>query len=213
MTHKNFGILGIIAPIAYAIFVIVGGAITPGYSHTAQAISELTATGSPHKLFLDFLFSAYNIMLIGFGAVFLQYVRGKQQLRLSGKLGSWCIMLIGAMGLLTNLFFPMDPRGASATTIGIIHLILAGLLSLGTILATLLVGLWLIKQPDHKRAGIFSLIACAVIVLTGGLAAAAAATVSPIMGLLQRLTIGTFMLWVLFFGIKISNSSEKSRAI
>jgi hypothetical protein len=52
--------------------------------------------------------------------------------------------------------------------------------------------------------GMMSLTACAVIIITGGLAAAAAATVSPLMGLVQRLTIGTFMLWVFSFGIKLT---------
>ncbi len=213
MSKKSLSILGIIAPIAYVTFVIIGGAITPGYSHTSQAISELTATGSPHKLLLDFLFSAYNLMLMGFGIGFLQYVNNKQPARLSGKAGSWCIIVIGAMGLLTNLFFPMDPRGASATFLGTAHLILAGLLSLGTILATLLVGIWFRKQPGNKRLGTFSLTACAIIVLTGGLAAAAAATRSPMMGLIQRITIGTFILWVLFFGIKMTSFSLNDRAV
>ena len=210
MNQKNLNVLGIISPIAYAIFAIIGGAITPGYSHTLQAISELTATGLPQKLILDVLFSAYNIMLIGFGIGFLHYVSSRQPSRLIGKAGSWCIILVGTMGLLTNLFFPMDPRGATVTLAGTIHLILAGLLSLGTILTTLLMGLWLRKQPGDRRAGTFSLVACGIIIITGGLAAAAAATGSPLMGCIQRITIGTFMLWVLFFGIKLPYFSQDS---
>lgn len=207
MKTKSLSILGIIAPIIYVTFVIIGGAITPGYSHTAQAISELTATGSPQKLLLDSLFSTYNLMLLAFGVGFLQYVNNKQPPLLAGKAGSWSLILIGTMGLLTNLFFPMDPRGAPATMIGTVHLVLAGLLSLGTISATLFVGLWLRKQPGGKRAGTISLVGCALIVITGGLAAAAAATISPLMGLFQRITIGTFMLWVLYIGIKITGFS------
>lgn len=208
MTKKKLSILGIIAPIWYIIIVILGGAITKGYSHTLQAISELTATGSQHKLLLDVLFSAYNIMLMGFGVGLLQYVNGKPSPRLSGKAGSWFLILIGFLGLLTNLFFPMDARGASPTLIGNIHLVLAGLLSLGTISTTLLIGVWFSKQPGKKRFGTISFIACAVIVITGGLAAAAAASASPIMGIFQRMTIGTFMLWVLILGIKLTVHSD-----
>lgn len=205
MSKKSLSILGIIAPISYIIIMFIGGAITTGYSHSGQAISELTATGSEHKPLLDVLFAAYNIMLMGFGVGFLQYVRCKPSPQLFGKAGSWCLIMIGAMGLSTNLFFPMDPRGASPTLIGTIHLILAGLLSLGTILTTLFIGVWFTNHPVNKRFGTISFIACAVIVITGGLAAAAAATVSPIMGLLQRMTIGTFLLWVLILGIKLTS--------
>lgn len=201
-------ILGIIAPISYIIIVILGGAITTGYSHAVQAISELTATGSEHKPLLDILFSAYNIMLMGFGVGFLQYVNSKPTPRPPGKAGSWCLILIGVLGLSTNLFFPMDPRGASPTMIGSIHLALAGLLSLGTISTTLLIGVWFTKQPDNNRYGTISFIACAVIVITGGLAAAAAASASPIMGIFQRMTIGTFMLWILVLGIRLTRSLQ-----
>ena len=208
MSHKSLRILGIIAPITYIITVILGGAITTGYSHAVQAISELTATGSQHKTLLDILFSGYNIMLIGFGVGFHQYVNGKPSPQRFGKAGSWCLILIGVMGLSTNLFFPMDPRGVSPTLIGSIHLVLAGLLSLGTILTTLFIGVWFLQQPGDKIFGTISFIACAVIVITGGLAAAAAASASPIMGIVQRMTIGVFMLWILILGIKLTSFSK-----
>jgi len=210
MDYKHLRVFGIIAPVAYTIFVVFGGAMTPGYSHTAQAISELTAAGAPHKFILDILFSTYNIMLMAFGIGFLQYVLSTQPPQKSGLAGSWCLIAIGAMGLLTNLLFPMDARGAPATFPGIMHLVLAGLLSLGTILATLLVGVWQIKQSGNKLSGVVSLAACAVIVLTGGFAAAAAATISPLMGLIQRMTIGSFMLWVFFFGVKLTLISQQA---
>lgn len=208
MSHKSLSILGIIAPITYIITVILGGAITIDYSHSVQAISELTATGSQHKPLLDILFSAYNIMLMGFGAGLLQFVNGKPSPQLIGKAGSWCLILIGVMGLSTNLFFPMDPRGVSPTLIGNIHLVLAGLLSLGTILTTLFIGVWFLQQPGDKKFGMISFIACAVIVITGGLAAAAAASASPIMGIVQRMTIGVFMLWILLLGMKLTSFSK-----
>lgn len=204
MDKKHLGIFGVMAPIAYVAFVIIGGAITPGYSHAAQAISELTASGAPHKCLLDILFSTYNIMLMVFGFGFLQDVRREPPPRRSGVAGSGCLMAVGALGLMTNLFFPMDARGAPVTIFGTAHLILAGLLSLGTILATLLVGVWFVRRPGHTWFGTASLVACGLIVLSGGMAAAAAATISPMMGVIQRVTIGIFMLWVFSLGIKMT---------
>ena len=44
---------GIVAPVLYVVTIIVGGLIRPGYSHIANAISELTAAGAPNKALLD----------------------------------------------------------------------------------------------------------------------------------------------------------------
>jgi len=113
------------------------------------------------------------------------------------------LIVVGVLGLFVNLFFPSDPRGAPVTPAGTVHLVLAGLLSLGSILATLLVGLWLRSFEDLKRYGVYTLITCLVIFLSGGFAAASAATASPIMGLAERVTIGAFVQWPLVLGLRL----------
>lgn len=192
---------GVIAPLIYAGTVILGAWIRPDYHHATHAISELTAVGAPNKMLLDSLFSLYNILLMGFAfGLFRGFQRFANQ-HWTGKTGSSLIFVVGLIGLLTNLFFPMDARNEPATVTGIIHLVLAGVLSLGTILSTLFLGLGLIKVPYRKGLGIYSLITCGVIVLSGGIAAAAAANLSPIMGIAQRVTIGAFMQWLFILAI------------
>jgi hypothetical membrane protein len=192
--------LGILAPLLYGATVIIGAWLRPDYSHATHAISELTAVGAPNKLLLDSLFSIYNLLLIGFAAVFLANVEKQTNDHWTGKAGSYLILLVGLVGLLTNLFFPMDPRDIPATPTGIIHLVLAGILSLGTILSTLFLGLWMVRVSNHKTLGIYTLFTCGVIFLSGGFAAAAAANLSPMMGIVQRITIGAFMQWLVILG-------------
>ncbi len=201
MKNKLLLGFGIIAPLVYIGTVIIGTWLRPDYSHATHAISELTVPGAPNKLLLDSLFSIYNLLLIGYAAGVLSFVNHQKSKHWTGKWGSYLVLLVGLIGLSTNLFFPMDPRNEPATVIGTIHLILAGILSLGTILSTLFLGAWLTRIPHLKNLGIYTLVTCGLIFLSGGAAAAAAANVSPIMGILQRITIGIFMQWILVSAI------------
>ena len=200
--HKKLLLsFGIISPLVYIITVIIGALLRPDYSHLTHAISELTAAGAPNKFFLDSLFSIYNLLLIGFAFGLLGLIRNHANQHWTGKVGVYLILLIGLFGLMTNLFFPMDQRNVAPTIIGIIHLVLAGLLSLGTILSALFLGLWMRKTASYKMLGDYTLITCVLILLSGGFAAAAAANVSTIMGAAQRITIGLFLVWIFVLGI------------
>jgi hypothetical membrane protein len=210
MNKKFLLSFGIVAPLVYIITVIIGALMRPDYSHLTHAISELTAFGAPNKFLLDSLFSVYNFLLLGFGLGLLIFVRHHANQFWSGKVGVYLILLVGFIGLLTNLFFPMDQRNVTPTLTGNIHLGLAGLLSLGTILSTLFLGLWLQKTADHKALGIYTLITCGLILISGGFAAFSAANMPSIMGAAQRITIGFFMVWIFIMGIylTITNSQK-----
>ena len=62
MSRKYLLVCGVVAPLVYIGTVILGGLLRPGYSHVAQAISELMAAGAPNKLLLDTLFTLYDIL-------------------------------------------------------------------------------------------------------------------------------------------------------
>ena len=50
------GLLGVAAAVIYVGAVIVGGWLTPGYSHVAHSISELTTAGAPYRDILNLIF-------------------------------------------------------------------------------------------------------------------------------------------------------------
>jgi hypothetical protein len=189
---------GIAAPLLYVLAVVLGGALRSDYNHLSMAVSELIEAASPNLLLLVILFSVYNVLLIGFAWAEGMSLRGEG----AGLAVAGCVTLgvVGLLGLAVTIFFPMDPRGAPATIQGTLHLILSGLLSLGTILLVLFIGFGL-----RLRGGfwIYCLVSVAAVIGTGAYAAVSAAQGSPLLGLAERLTIGSFLQWVFVFALKL----------
>ncbi|MCC6614064.1 MAG: DUF998 domain-containing protein [Anaerolineae bacterium] len=198
---------GLLAAIVYVVTVVLGGALRPGYSHIAEPISELTAAGAPNKLLLDLLFLIYNLLVIAFGVG----VYGRMGAALTGKITGVALIVSGICGVLLQLFFPQDPGGAQAavTTTGTLHIVFAGIAALATMIATLCAALWLRKQPNMGSYVIYSLISLVVILIAGGLGAGAATSGNPQFGLIERVTIGAFILWLAVMSIKLYTTAEQ----
>jgi hypothetical membrane protein len=183
---------GVLAPLLYAGNVAWGGTLFPGYSHIADAISSLTESGRPGTREIALLFGLYNALVVVFGLAGLA-------LTYKDRFWAGCFGLLLATGTLGWLMWPfaMDPVGAPASVPGIIHIILAALASLATMGAILLSALAWRKRPDGGGPSAFSA-ACLVIVFCSGIPAGfAAANNWPTMGLFERITIGTFLVWML----------------
>jgi hypothetical membrane protein len=209
MSRKYLLVCGVLAPLVYVGAVILGGLLRPGYRHVAHAVSELIAAGAPNRLLLNPLFTLYDLLLAAFGAglVLAVKVSPEQNGKRCGAWGALALVVAGMLGVLMNLFFPQDPGGPPVTVTGMVHVVLAGVLSLGTMLAMLCTGLWLRHLPDQRAAWIYSLISLAVVFISGGLGAAAIASRSPYLGLVERVTIGAFVQWVFAIALRLSVST------
>ena len=193
---KIYPLLGIIGPLTYIIAVFMGGALRGDYNPFYNSISEFLIPGSPNLLVLSILFAIYNVSLILFSYGIFQdpkLAKGKTL-----KVATVMIALIGILGLLF-IFFPQDPRGAPATLAGTIHLILAGITSPLTILAVFLAGFSFRKERKNKPFAWYSYLSVLVILISGGMTAASIANNSLYGGLLERITIFTFLVWVMVF--------------
>ena len=194
--RKMITVSGVLAPVLYIAAVVLGGALHPGYDHVSRFVSELLEAGAPNKGLLNPLFSLYNLMCLWFGLALFAVSRGAASpLRSAGMAGALVLVLEGVLGLVT-LVFPQDPVGAPVTVTGTLHIVLAGLSSLATMAGMLLVGLWLRALPAARRLGTWSIASLLFVFLSGGAAAAAAAFGSHVPGLLERLTIGGFLQWL-----------------
>jgi hypothetical membrane protein len=215
MKNRILLLSGILAPIVYVLTVILGGVIQPGYSHVAQAVSDLIATDAPNKPLLDPLFALYNLLAIAFALGFFQYVRSDHQNRgkVVGTLGALVLVAQGIFGLAT-LFFPEPAGGMSAaiTSVGAMHIVFAGLSSLATMLAILLLGFWFRNNQRLRAYSLYSFISVAAVFLSGGMAAISVANQSPIGGLLERITIGGFLQWLFVIALNLY-SSEKTNVL
>ena len=184
--------------------VILGGLLRPGYSHLFEAISELVADGAPNRSLLSSFFLVYNTLLSIFGIGLFLKVRDQSRGRISGSVGSLALtLLVGMAGILMELVFPQDPGGLPTTFAGTMHIVMASVASLGTMIALLMLGLWFRNMAELKGYSTYSLVSVAVIFVSGGLTAAAMANSYPLFGLLERITIGTFIVWLFITGLKM----------
>ncbi len=200
---------GILAPIFYVAAVIAGGLLRPAYSQVAQYVSELIEAGAPNKVLLDALFAIYNLLTMAFAVGLWNHVRSSPQAprKTVGIVGACVLLIEGLVGFLI-VFFPQDPIGSAATATGTVHIVLAGLSSLTTMLAMLLMGLWFSANPSLRGFGRYSFFSVALVFVSGGIAASTIAHPGPFNGLIERITIGGFLQWLVVIGLKTIRSGS-----
>jgi hypothetical protein len=213
MKSKAFIFCGMLASAVYVCTVSAGGFLWPGYSHISQFVSDLIGSGAPNKWLLDPLFGLYNLLCLAFGwGVFIRARADSGNRRKTlGSVGAIVLLFEGLFGFLT-LFFPEDPAGAQITKIGMMHIVLAGLSSLATMVSMLMLGLWFRTSSKMKPYGIYSVASLVVVFVFGGLAAALGASHHPLIGLIERITIGGFLQWMFVSALRLQSSGRKSTA-
>ncbi len=184
---------GISAPLLYAFTVILGGILWSDYNHFSDAISELTATEAPYRLPLNILFSISLVLATLFAVTAFLFV-GRFGNRLL-KAGMTILIAITVLSFLWA-FFPMDPRGEEITVRGMVHLILAGIVSPMTIISPILVGLGFRKIQVFRGYAVYSLISATLILVTGLMAVLSVQSNVAYLGLFERLTIGSYQQWM-----------------
>jgi hypothetical protein len=183
------GLAGLAGTALYAGATAVGAAVSPGYSHLADPISELTSSHAPHRAALAAAYVGYNLAVAVLGYVLW---RGTGRHRLTA-VGGWLLAAGSLAGIAQVTAFPQDTGGGMTSTTGTVHVVLAGLSALLTVAATIVYGLAL-RGLGHPRAARFCCRCTGFIVLTGPIAAASADT--QLMGAAERLPIGAFLVWL-----------------
>ena len=197
---KIYPIFGFLGPIIYILAIILGGALRSDYSQLYNTVSELSITNAPNLVLMDFMFGIYNISLVIFaiGA----FRDNKVDISKKYKAAMLMLVLTGLSGIVL-LFFSQDIRGSPATLEGTIHIAVAGISSLLTILAIFLSGFNFRKKVDMNNFGNYSLISGIIVIIFGGLAAFSVANNLYFGGLLEKITILTFIVWVMVFSYVI----------
>jgi hypothetical protein len=199
---------GVGAAIIYLGTVVLGGLLRPGYSHLSMAISELVANGAPNRTLLSSLFLSYNVLTSLFGIGLLLQMKSQLQGQVTGSVGSLALVTVGMAGVLMEVVFPQEPGGTATTFAGTMHFVMAGVASLGTMVAILTLAFWFKNVPELKGYAAFSTISVTVVFVSGGLTAAAMANHSLLFGLIERITILTFILWMFIIGRKMAQREE-----
>jgi hypothetical protein len=207
----HLAVCGALAAALYTGTVILGGILTPGYSHLSQPVSELVAAGATNRPLLSMLFLIYNLLVCAFGVGLclaalrtpIGILTGKH--KVAGLLGGVALGIVGLAGILLELFFPQDSGGANAPTTftGAMHIAIAGVAAMGTILAIALVGLWFRSYRVMGGYSTYSFLTAAVIFVSGAMGAIFAGGANQFFGLVERTTIGAFIAWLFVMGLKM----------
>jgi hypothetical protein len=186
---------------------VIAATLYDGYSRMDQAVSELSATGAPTHAFLTAIGPVFSLFFIGFGIGVWQSAYEKRSLRLAGGL----MIAHGAMGFLW-MIAPMSQReviaAGGATSADTMHLVLSGATGL---FVTAYVATTAVAFGRIFR--LYSIATIATALLFGFLSAQVdkieAGEPTPYMGLLERIGIGAWLLWVAVVAIGLIRTQTR----
>lgn len=209
-TLKVLALCGISGPIIFAILVTVAGFLYQDYSHLSQAISELGGVGAEYPLIQN-----ANFLIIGVFIIALAY--GLHRGNVGGQrptLGPVLIGLFGVSSGILNAVFPCDPGCEFHSLTGTLHNVtgLAGFIA--AITGMLVISKRLQGDTNWHNLSRFSLVAgvAALVSLLVWIGVGEAAEVESVNGLLQRLFVGVWFVWVEVMAIRLFQLSRQTSA-
>jgi hypothetical protein len=196
LTESLLLVCGILSTILYIGTDILLGLSWHGYSFTSQAISELSAIGAPTRSLWIAMTFLFNPLLIAFGLGVGKVAGTKRSLRITGVL----LTIWGFLGFVW-LFFPMHMRGSIGSTTDTMHLVMAGVT---VFLMVLFIGFGSGARGRWFR--LYSIITILAMLIFGALVGQQAPRVAaqlstPWMGVMERVSVYSPMLWVLVLAI------------
>jgi hypothetical membrane protein len=204
--RSDVAVLGVLAALAYICAVIVGGHSYPGYSHLYNSVSELTGSDAPRLPLVQALFALYNASLMACGVRLYTSFRfvgaSTTEGARHGRAASALLVVIAALGF-SMYFCPQDPRAADLTLPGTLHLILAGVTAVLTMVAMGLVAREAGRNPRLRKLRWHSGLSLAVTFISGGVGAAALTQKAALGGLCERFTIGCFIQWFVVLAVAL----------
>lgn len=188
---RLFLIAGLVAVGVYALGDLLSGLLYEGYSFRDQAISELTAIGSPVRPLMLAVIMAHGLLLITFG-VGVWRSSARRSLRLAGPF----LIAANVVGLILHPFVPMHSRGMATGFTDAMHGALTAAFSLFVLVAMVLAAI------GHR--GWFRLYSIATIVVLVGFGILSSLAIpnvernlpTPWMGGFERINAYAYLGWV-----------------
>ena len=192
---------GVAAPIVFGVVLAVAGIAYDGYSHVTQAVSELGGGGAQYPLIQNASFFVLGLLLVAF-AFGLQRGIGDGG---GSKVGPALVGAFGVSAGIGNAFFPCDPGCEFETLTGTMH----NLTGLGGFIAGVAAiflisrrlggdASWRSFQRFSRLTGVAALVS-----LLLWIGVAKAAEIDAVNGLLQRLYIGVWFLWIEVMALRL----------
>jgi hypothetical membrane protein len=192
---KALLLAGIVAVGVYALGDLLSGLLYTGYSFKDQAISELTAFGSPVRPLMVTVILVHNLLMIAFG-VGVWRSGDRRSLRWVGPF----LIAAGLVGFPTHTVFAMSSRWMEGGFNDTMHIILSGVFSLFVSVAVVLSAV--------AYRGWFRLYAIATLAVIVGFGAAAsiairgiAENVTPWAGGFERIDAYAYFAWLVVLAV------------
>jgi len=206
---------GVSGPIIYTLNVVLGGIVTPNYSHIRNAVSELTQRGAPNIVVLSVPFVLSALLLLLFGiAIMMRYQAQSRRVYAGGVM----IVVYSLFAALLATIFPQDPIGGESTFPGTMHLVVAGLAAFVIMGLILLIGLGM-DQPRRpwRQFKLYSIITVILVFVFGAATPLLIMNKIEILGLFERLTQLAYLQWFVVFALisyvqSVRESSVSSRS-
>jgi len=104
---KSLLLAGVAAVVMYAVGDVLSGLLYDGYSFQDQAISELSAFGSPVRPLMVTVILIHNVLLLAFGIGVLRVARRRSV----WWIGALQVAEFVLVGIATHTFWAMSSRG------------------------------------------------------------------------------------------------------
>jgi hypothetical protein len=197
VTNKALLMAGIAAVGLYVIGDLVSGLLYGGYSYIDQAISELTAFGSPVRPLMVTVILTHGVLLLAFGVGVLRASTRKSVSWLGGLL-----IAIGIVGFPTHTVWAMSSRGMETGFNDTMHIILSALFS-GLVIAAM--ALSAVAYRGWFR--VYSLATIAVVVGFGMAASFAIQGIeqndTPWAGGFERINAYAYFAWLIVLAVTV----------
>ena len=172
----------------------------PAIARWSQVFSELLADGAPTRAFMIGLVGVpYNLLIVAMGVG----VWGAAEHTRTSRIVATLLLLYAVSSFVGGTFLNMDMRGTVPTPRGGMHPLATAVMS-AFILLTVAIGATL----HGKKFWAYSMLTLATMIVFGVLVSLqapklAANEPTPFIGLLERVNIYAWMLWVAVFAISL----------
>ncbi len=207
---KILVLCGIFSTFLYAGTDILASTLWNGYSYNSQSVSELIAINAPTRPLVVPLFLIYSLLVFAFGSGVWIFSGRRITLRLAGA------FMIGkeVLGAVVTLFFPIHLRGTGATYTDTMHIMLTGI---GVVFMMLAIGFASAAFGWRFRVySIITIVAMFFFGMTAGLYASprfAAGLTTPWLGIMERINIFSFFIWVNVLSIILLKANNSGRLL
>ncbi len=194
---------GIVSSVLYVATDLLLASRWPGYSLGSQAISELSAIDAPTQSLWRASMSVYNLLLVGFAIGIWQASAGRRAVQVTAGLVASMVLI----GIVWS-FFPMHLRDAPKSATDAVHAIIAAVQVVVTLVAIVVA-----RNAAGRAFRIYSLATVGFLLSAGAatfaLAPRLGVTSTAGMGLLERVNVYGYLLWMAMLAMVLMRTSRK----